>query len=148
MDLKLPNLGEGADSGVVVNVFVKEGDPVAKDQAVIELENEKAVATIPATAAGKVTQVFVKAGDKVTGFDLVEASRSQAKADGAAIADSASAAVKGADIVITMLPAGKHVVSVWTEILPAVAKGASTPRATSHACATVSRPTALHSKPG
>jgi 3-hydroxyisobutyrate dehydrogenase len=73
---------------------------------------------------GPMAANLVKAGDQVTGFDLVEASRSQAKADGAAIADSAAAAVKGADVVITMLPAGKHVVSVWTEILPAVAKGA------------------------
>ena len=52
MDLKLPHLGEGADSGTVVNLFVKEGDQLAKDQAVLELENEKAVATIPSTAAG------------------------------------------------------------------------------------------------
>ncbi len=66
MDLKLPKLGEGSDSGVVVNVFVKEGETIAKDQAIIELENEKAVATIPATAAGLVTKVFVKAGDKLT----------------------------------------------------------------------------------
>ena len=73
---------------------------------------------------GPMAANLVKAGERVTGFDLVEASRSQAKADGAAIADSAAAAVKGAEIVITMLPAGKHVVSVWTEILPAVAKGA------------------------
>src|SRR5512137_2480787 len=65
MDLKLPNLGEGADSGTVVNLFVKEGDVVTKDQAILELENEKAVATIPATAAGTVTQMFVKAGDKL-----------------------------------------------------------------------------------
>ena len=73
---------------------------------------------------GPMAANLVKAGDKVTGFDLVEASRTQAKADGAAIADSAAAAVRGADVVITMLPAGKHVVLVWTEILPAVAKGA------------------------
>lgn len=66
MDLKLPKLGEGSDSGVVVNVFVKEGDTITKDQTIIELENEKAVATIPATAAGVVTKVFVKAGDKIT----------------------------------------------------------------------------------
>ena len=65
MDVKLPKLGEGADSGVVVNVFVKEGDQVAKDQAVLELENEKAVASVPSTAAGVVTKVHVKAGDKV-----------------------------------------------------------------------------------
>jgi pyruvate dehydrogenase E2 component (dihydrolipoamide acetyltransferase) len=66
MDLKLPALGEGADSGTVVNLFVKEGDQVAKDQAVLELENEKAVATIPSTAAGTVTKVFVKTGDKIS----------------------------------------------------------------------------------
>src|SRR5580765_154360 len=66
MDLKLPALGEGADSGTVVNVFVKEGDQIAKDQALIELENEKAVATIPATAAGIVAKVFVKQGDKIS----------------------------------------------------------------------------------
>src|SRR5882724_7664836 len=66
MDLKLPHLGEGADSGTVVNLFVKEGDQVAKDQAILELENEKAVATIPSTAAGTVTKIFVKAGDKIS----------------------------------------------------------------------------------
>ncbi|MCX6922105.1 MAG: 2-oxo acid dehydrogenase subunit E2 [Verrucomicrobia bacterium] len=65
MDLKLPHLGEGADSGIVVNLFVKEGDKISKDQAILELENEKAVATIPSTAAGTVTQVYVKAGDKI-----------------------------------------------------------------------------------
>jgi pyruvate dehydrogenase E2 component (dihydrolipoamide acetyltransferase) len=66
MDVKLPKLGEGADSGVVVNVFVKEGDTVAKDQAILELENEKAVASIPSTAAGLVTKIYVKPGDKIT----------------------------------------------------------------------------------
>jgi pyruvate dehydrogenase E2 component (dihydrolipoamide acetyltransferase) len=66
MDVKLPKLGEGADSGVVVNVFVKEGDTIARDQAILELENEKAVASIPSTAAGVVTKIYVKAGDKIS----------------------------------------------------------------------------------
>ena len=66
MDVKLPKLGEGADSGVVVNVFVKEGDQVARDQAILELENEKAVASIPSTAAGIVTKIYVKSGDKIS----------------------------------------------------------------------------------
>jgi 3-hydroxyisobutyrate dehydrogenase len=72
---------------------------------------------------GPMAANLVKASHKVTGFDLVESSRNQAKADGAALADSASSAVQGADVVITMLPAGKHVLSVWTEILPAMRKG-------------------------
>ncbi len=66
MDLKLPNLGEGADSGTVVNLFVKEGDQIAKDQPVLELENEKAVATIPSTFAGTVSRIYIKPGDKLT----------------------------------------------------------------------------------
>src|SRR5215467_2746158 len=66
MDLKLPHLGEGADSGTVVNLFVKEGDQVSKDQPILELENEKAVATIPSTAAGTVAKIFVKTGDKLS----------------------------------------------------------------------------------
>jgi pyruvate dehydrogenase E2 component (dihydrolipoamide acetyltransferase) len=66
MDLKLPKLGEGADSGIVVNIMVKEGDTIAKDQTVLELENEKAVASIPSTAAGVVTKIYIKSGDRIT----------------------------------------------------------------------------------
>jgi 3-hydroxyisobutyrate dehydrogenase len=73
---------------------------------------------------GPMAANLVKAGRKVIAFDLVEASRIQAKADGAAIADSAAGAVKGTDVVITMLPAGKHVISVWTDVVPAMTKGA------------------------
>jgi pyruvate dehydrogenase E2 component (dihydrolipoyllysine-residue acetyltransferase) len=71
MDLKLPNLGEGADSGTVVNLFVKEGDQIAKDQPVLELENEKAVATIPSTSAGTVGRIYVKPGDKLSVGQLI-----------------------------------------------------------------------------
>jgi 3-hydroxyisobutyrate dehydrogenase len=73
---------------------------------------------------GPMAANLIKAGHTVLGFDLVQASLDQAKADGAVIADSAVAAVKGADVVITMLPAGKHVVSVWSDIIPSIATGA------------------------
>ncbi|UGY02426.1 3-hydroxyisobutyrate dehydrogenase [Bradyrhizobium quebecense] len=72
---------------------------------------------------GPMAANLVKAGHKVTAFDLVAASRDQARSDGAAIAESGVGAVKGADVVITMLPAGKHVLGVWNEVLPAMAKG-------------------------
>ena len=78
MDVKLPNLGEGADSGTVVSLFVKEGDRIEKDQPVIELENEKAVATIPSTAAGVISKIHVKNGDKISaGQRIVSVNRSQ-----------------------------------------------------------------------
>ena len=72
---------------------------------------------------GPMAANLVKAGYKVVAFDLVEASRNQAKSDGAAVAESAAAAVKGADTVVTMLPAGKHVLTVWNEVVPAMTKG-------------------------
>ncbi len=72
---------------------------------------------------GPMAANLVKGGHKVVAFDLVAASRDQAKADGAAIAESSVASVKGAEVVITMLPAGKHVLGVWNEVVPAMAKG-------------------------
>jgi len=66
MDIRLPNLGEGADSGVVVNILVKEGDTIAKDQTIVELETEKAVGNIPSSAAGVVQKILVKVGDKIS----------------------------------------------------------------------------------
>jgi 3-hydroxyisobutyrate dehydrogenase len=72
---------------------------------------------------GPMAANLVKAGHKVVAFDLVEASRNQAKSDGAEIADSAAASVKGAEVVITMLPAGKHVLTVWNEVVPAMTRG-------------------------
>ncbi len=73
MDVRLPRLGEGADSGVIATVFVKVGDLVKKDQPVLEIESEKAVATIPAPVAGTVTKILVKEGEeiKVGGLILV-----------------------------------------------------------------------------
>src|SRR5580693_2289785 len=73
---------------------------------------------------GPMAANLVKAGHNVVAFDLVAASRDQAKADGATLAESSVLAVKGADVVITMLPAGKHVLSVWSDVVPAMGKGA------------------------
>lgn len=66
MEIRLPQLGETAEAGVVVSVLVKAGDTIRKDQTLIELENEKAVAPIPSPEAGTVSAVHVKAGDKVS----------------------------------------------------------------------------------
>ncbi|MBI3313797.1 MAG: 2-oxo acid dehydrogenase subunit E2, partial [Candidatus Omnitrophica bacterium] len=65
MDIKVPHLAEGVNSGTVVNLFVKEGDKVKKGQDLLELETEKAVAAIPSTEAGVVSKILAKEGDKV-----------------------------------------------------------------------------------
>lgn len=73
---------------------------------------------------GPMAANLVKAGHKVTAFDLMDASRNQARNDGASIGESAAGSVKGADVVITMLPAGKHVLSVWGDVISSMGKGA------------------------
>ncbi|RIK86862.1 MAG: 3-hydroxyisobutyrate dehydrogenase [Hyphomicrobiales bacterium] len=66
---------------------------------------------------------LVKAGHTVLGFDLMPQNLETAKANGVAVAASAAEAVKGADAVVTMLPAGKHVLAVYADIVPAARKG-------------------------
>ncbi|MBV1700384.1 MAG: 3-hydroxyisobutyrate dehydrogenase [Hyphomicrobiales bacterium] len=73
---------------------------------------------------GPMAANLVKAGHQVAGFDLVPALREQAAAQGVAVASSLVSAVQGCEAVVTMLPAGGHVVSVWREFLPKADKGA------------------------
>jgi 3-hydroxyisobutyrate dehydrogenase len=67
---------------------------------------------------------LVKAGKEVLGFDVVPASRQAAAAGGVQVTANARGCVENADVVITMLPAGEHVLAVWNDILPAANQGA------------------------
>ena len=73
---------------------------------------------------GPMAANLVKAGYSVKGFDLAAASCDSARAQGVAIAPSAAAAAADAQIVITMLPAARHVLSVWQELAAQVTPGA------------------------
>ncbi len=85
MDVTLPKLAEGADSGTVVNIVVAEGDQVRPDQTLLELENEKAVAPIPSTGTGKVARIHVEVGQVVSvGQVLVTIDEGQAAEPAAA----------------------------------------------------------------
>jgi 3-hydroxyisobutyrate dehydrogenase len=68
---------------------------------------------------------LAKTGHTVRGYDVVAANLDGAAKRGVAKAASAAAAVDGADVVITMLPAGKHVLDVYASMLGAVRKGAT-----------------------
>lgn len=65
---------------------------------------------------------LVDAGYSVTGFDVVEAATAAAAKHGVLAAATAEDAVKGADVVITMFPAGKHVLDAYAAGLLAAAK--------------------------
>ena len=73
---------------------------------------------------GPMAANLVKAGHTVLGVDLVAELRQAAAEAGVTIAGGAAVAAAAADIVVTMLPAGKHVLGVWAEIVAAVKPGA------------------------
>ena len=62
----VPHLGDGVDSGEVTAVLVNEGDTIAVDDPVVELETGKATVEVPSEVAGKIVGINVKAGDTVT----------------------------------------------------------------------------------
>jgi len=67
---------------------------------------------------------LVKAGHAVRGFDLVAANLEIARGNGVSIAQDAAGAVKDADVVITMLPASRHVLAVYADIAGKAKTGA------------------------
>ena len=72
---------------------------------------------------GPMAANLLRAGHAVRGFDLSPAANDAAMAAGIDIAGSATAAAQGADTVVTMLPAGKHVTACYADILPAASAG-------------------------
>ena len=65
IDIKIPDIGDFQDVPVV-EILVKEGDTVEAEQSIVTLESDKATMDVPSPAAGKVTQIVVKVGDKVS----------------------------------------------------------------------------------
>ena len=65
-EFKLPEVGEGVESGTVVGVLVAEGDTIDEDQPVLELETDKAVVEVPSSVAGVVASIEVGEGDEVS----------------------------------------------------------------------------------
>ncbi|MEW6195768.1 MAG: 2-oxo acid dehydrogenase subunit E2 [Bacteroidota bacterium] len=64
VDFRLPHLGDNIHSADVIKVMVKEGDKLAVDQVVVEIETDKATVEVPSDISGIVKEVFVKDGTK------------------------------------------------------------------------------------
>ncbi len=64
-EFKLPELGENIESADVLNVLVKAGDKVEKEQSVLEIETDKATIEVPSAVSGVIKEVMVKEGEKV-----------------------------------------------------------------------------------
>jgi len=64
-EFKLPDLGDGVETGDVLSLLVSVGDVVEVDQGVIELETDKALIEVPSEFAGTVVSVNVSEGDSI-----------------------------------------------------------------------------------
>jgi pyruvate dehydrogenase E2 component (dihydrolipoamide acetyltransferase) len=64
-EFKLPDLGEGLTEGEIARWLVSEGDDVAEDQPLVEIQTDKTTVEIPSPAAGKVAQILVEEGKVV-----------------------------------------------------------------------------------
>jgi len=81
-EFKLPDLGEGLTEGEVARWLVREGEEIAEDQPLVELQTDKTTVEIPSPAAGRVTRILVAEGDIVpVGTTLVVIGDEAAAAD-------------------------------------------------------------------
>ena len=81
MDVKVPDIGDFKDVPVVT-VLVSVGDTVSEEDPLIELESDKATMEVPSPAAGKITEIKVAEGDKVSeGTVIMVLEGADAKAD-------------------------------------------------------------------
>ena len=92
VELKVPDIGDFKDVDVV-EVTIKAGDTVEKEQGVLTLESDKASIEVPSDVVGTVKEVKIKAGDKVsqgTVIAMVETAEAGASAEKPEAAPSAS----------------------------------------------------------
>ena len=104
IELKVPDLG-GSHDVPVIEILVKVGDTVAKDQSLVTLESDKATMDVPASQAGRIVELKVKIGDELNDgsvIALIEAEGAEAPAVEKAVGQST---VKDAPAAATPSPA-------------------------------------------
>ena len=120
IEVKVPDIGDFKDVPVI-DILVKVGDSVKADDSLLTLESDKAAMDIPSPVSGKVAEILVKTGDKVSEGTLImkfegaasqpaaapeKAAAAPAQAAPAASAPKAQAAAGNADIVTETLVLG------------------------------------------
>lgn len=91
-EFKLPDLGEGIHEGEVLKWHVAEGETIAEDAPLIDVETDKAAVTIPAPRAGRVVRLNGKVGDVIMVGQVVAVIAAEGEAAAAAPAPAPAAA--------------------------------------------------------
>jgi 2-oxoisovalerate dehydrogenase E2 component (dihydrolipoyl transacylase) len=105
--LVMPNVGEGVTEGTVTRWLKREGERVAQDEPVVEIETDKAVAEIPSPFAGTLARVLVAEGETVPiGTPLADFEATDEPAGTAARAEVQPAAKRAAATASGTRPGG------------------------------------------
>ena len=64
-EVKIPDIAENVESGVVASILVSEGDEVSEDQSLVEIETDKATTDLPSPYEGVVDEIKIDEGDEV-----------------------------------------------------------------------------------
>ena len=95
IDLVVPDMGNAHDVDVV-DVLVKPGDVVEIDSPLVTLETDKASMDVPSSSAGKVAEVLLKRGDKVSAGSIIARVETSAQADAKSDGDAPQAGASSA----------------------------------------------------
>lgn len=89
IEVKVPQLSESVAEATLAAWHVKEGDAVARDQNLIDIETDKVVLELPAPAAGVIVKVLKGNGETVVSGEVIAQLDTEAKADATAPAPAA-----------------------------------------------------------
>ena len=70
IDIKVPNIGD-FENVEIIEILVKEGQDIIKGDSIITLESDKSSVEVPSDHSGKISNINVKVGDKVSEGDLI-----------------------------------------------------------------------------
>ena len=96
IEIKVPAMGESVTEATVARWFKKEGESVARDEPLLELETDKVTVEVPAPADGAIETISVKAGDTVQVGSVLGAIAEGKAGAPSAVANPASVAPKPA----------------------------------------------------
>jgi 2-oxoglutarate dehydrogenase E2 component (dihydrolipoamide succinyltransferase) len=92
IEVQVPQLSESVAEATLSNWHVKEGDAVARDQNLIDIETDKVVLELPAPAAGVLVKIIKKNGETVVSGEVIAQIDTEAKASAGAPAAAAAPA--------------------------------------------------------
>jgi pyruvate/2-oxoglutarate dehydrogenase complex dihydrolipoamide acyltransferase (E2) component len=92
IEVKVPDLGDGIDSGDVLEILVSEGDTIEKEQGIVELETDKATVEVPSSHSGRITQIHVTTGQSIGPGDILVTLEAAEQSSGTPATDTADEA--------------------------------------------------------